>query len=217
MTDIETYEKVAQEALLSTRDAWVHWRDPAIGKTVAVGMGGELSDPLAISNLEAALTLLDEHVQSGDVEESTVGRSGRTWLRTLAFRIYDDEGNITQAWKDAVDKVFLPMQDYPLLDEDDYYERVHTIFADEMEFIYGAAADTMISALCEAGISSLEEYDEDKAIVALDAWVEAGNTLTDAEQSAVAEVVRRYVARHDYSIGTIRTLGTLLAYGKEPS
>lgn len=211
MTD---YEKIAKEALDSTNGAWVHWRDEAIGKTVAVGMGGELSDPLSMSNLETALSLLDEHVQTGDVEESTVGRSGRTWLRTLAFRIYDDEGNMTQAWRDAVDKVFLPLQDYPLLDEDDFYEREHAIYTEEMEFIYGAAADKVMDARSDAGLeTSIDHVREDDTVEAVDAWLANGGTLTEDEASALAYTVKQYVARHDNSITTIPTLGVLMAYG----
>jgi len=199
MTDNETYEKVAQEALASTRDAWVRWRDPECGKTVAVGMGGEMSDALAMSNLHAALRILDAHVQTGDVTEDTVGRSGRTWLKVLSFRVYDEDGNITQAWRDAVDNVFLPLRDYAVLDEEDWSEREFTLFTEEMEFIFGAAHGKVIDAMAEAGLPlNIEEFREDYALESVEEALADGRfTLTDDEAMEFTHTARQYCARHD--------------------
>lgn len=198
MTEQDIYQRVADEAMRSTEDAWVRWRDPEVGKTIAVGMGGEMRDALAMSNYDAALRILAEHVDSGDVTEDTVGRSGRTWLKVLSFRVYDEDGNITQAWKDAVDNVFLPLKDYPILDEDDYSEREWNLFGEEMRFIFGAAADKVIDALCDAGEAGrIEEFDYDRTFEAVEAVLASGKeTLTDEEADALRFTFRQYVTRN---------------------
>lgn len=215
MTETDIYEKVAQEALASTRDTWVRWNDPACGETVAVGCGGEMTDALAMSNLHAALNILAEHVETGDVTEDTLGRSGRTWMKVLSFRVYDEDGNITQAWKDAVDNVFLPLKDYGVLDEHDYSEREFALFTGEVQFIYGAAADKVFEALSDAGEPlTVEELDPDRVQEAVDGSLAAGlMTLTDEEAEALRYTFDQYVRRN--GADGIPTLAARLAETKE--
>lgn len=200
MTEQSIYEKVADEALESSRNSmFIRWSDPEVGKTIAVGMGGEMRDALAMSNYHAALGILSDHVESGDITEDTVGRSGRTWMKVLSFRVYDDDGNITQAWKDAVDKVFLPLKDYPVLDEDDWSQREYDLFAEEIRFLFGDAAPAVLVAQSDAGLPfSIEEFDYDETLEAVEESLAAGNiALNDKEASALAYTVNQYRNRHD--------------------
>ena len=157
------YARLADEALAASADSgasFIRWHDERFGRTVAVIIGGEVGDPLAESNLAAASRILGQwlgDVDDADAFEATVGRSGRTWLRTLAVRVYDDEGGFTEAWKAAVDEVLLPLEDYPLLDEDDFAEREWNSHYESLRLDYGDAVDLVVSAVQEHGRYGLEE------------------------------------------------------------
>jgi hypothetical protein len=158
------YQRFADEVLTASAPhelSWIRWRDDRIGRTVAVIHGGEVGDPLAESNLQAIVRILGQwvgEVDEADVFEATVGRSGRTWLRTIAVRVYDDEGAFTAAWKAAVDEVLLPLEDYPLLDEEDFFEREYDAHVESLRWDYGDAVDIVVSAIHEHGRYGLEEY-----------------------------------------------------------
>lgn len=158
------YQRLADEALAASAPgglSWIRWHDDRIGRTVAVIIGGEVGEPLTESNLATASRILGPwfgDVDEADAFEATVGRSGRTWLRTIAVRVYDDEGAFTEAWKAAVDEVLLPLEDYPILDEDDYAEREWQDHYESLRWDYGDSVDLVVSALQEHGNYGIGEY-----------------------------------------------------------
>jgi len=194
----DIYTDYAERALEAARESmFIRWSEDRVGVTHAPALGAEIGgDALGESNLHTATELLAEHIASGTITEDTIGRSGRTWMRMLTFTVYDDEGNITQAWRDAVDLVFVPLADYPILDEDDYYEREYANFVAEIDFMYGAAGDAVRRALAEAGIFRLDDVDADGVIRLLDESIQSGQELSDEEASALGHTVRQFRARH---------------------
>jgi hypothetical protein len=196
MTDI--YTKYAKETLASAHsDMFIRWRDERIGKTIAPVLGAVVGDDaLAESNLAVATERLAEHIESGLITEDTVGRSGRTWIRLLAVTVYDDDGELTQAWRDFVDRVLVPLDNYPILDEDDFSEREYQNYCEETDFIYGAAGDAVRRALAEAGIFRLDDVDDDGIIRLVDEAVQNGQTLDEDEASALGWTVNQFRRRH---------------------
>ena len=175
------YARLADEALAACRPSsgsWIRWRDERVGKTHAVILGGEVGEPLAESNLQAGLDILGEWLgdDEADAFESTVGRSGRTWLRILVVRVYDDEGRFTDAWKTAVDRVLLPLEDYPLLDEDDYYEREYDAHVESLRWDYGEAVDLVVAAVHEYGRYGIGESigDHDEVVECVEQYLKDG-------------------------------------------
>ena len=194
----DIYTTRAEQALAASNgDMFIRWNDERIGKTIAVMLGAVVGDDaLAESNLAVATDRLAEHVESGLITEDTVGRSGRTWIRLLAVTVYDENGDITQAWRDMVDRVLLPLEDYPVLDEDDFSEREYQNFVDETDFIYGAAGGAVREALAAAGICQFDDVDDDGVIRLLDEAVQNGQTLTDEEASGMGWTVEQFRRRH---------------------
>lgn len=197
MTD---YHALAQQYLDSAKPSdfsWIRWRDPAVGRTIAPVLGAVIGDDaLAESNLAAATRLLADHIEAGTITEDTVGRSGRTWIRLLAITVLDDDGELTQAWVDFVDRVHTPLEQYPILDEDDFQQREYDNFVSELDFVYGAASEAVRSALAEAGIFRLEDIDSDGIVRLLDESLQDGSELTDEEASALEWTVNQFRKRH---------------------
>ncbi len=163
------YLRLADEHLKgSTSSSFIRWHDDRIGTEYAVILAGEVGEPLGESNLAAASRILGPWLgdDEADVIEATVGRSGRTWLRTLAVRVYRDEGGFTDAWERAVDEVILPLEDYPLLDEDDFSEREWDYHYESLALDYGDGADLVVAAIQDHGRYGIEEYigDHDEVV-----------------------------------------------------
>jgi hypothetical protein len=196
MTDI--YTKYAKETLASAHgDLFIRWNDERIGKTIAPVLGAVIGDDaLSESNLAAATERLAEHIESGLITEDTVGRSGRTWIRLLAVTVYDDDGELTQAWRDFVDRVLVPLDNYPILDEDDFSEREYQNYVEETDFIYGAAGDAVRRALAEAGIFRLDDTNDDSTIRLVDESVQNGQPLDEDEASALGWTVNQFRRRN---------------------
>jgi hypothetical protein len=197
MTD---YHALAQRYLDEAKPSdfsWIRWRDPAVGRTIAPVLGAVIGDDaLAESNLAAATRLLADHIEAGTITEDTVGRSGRTWIRLLAITVLDEDGELTQAWVDFVDLVHTPLEDYSILDEDDFQQREYDNFVSELGFVYGAASEAVRSALAEAGIFRLEDIDSDGIVRLLDESLQDGSELTDEEASALEWTVNQFRKRH---------------------
>jgi hypothetical protein len=197
MAEAHEYEQYGRDALEGTRSGWVRWRDEGYGSTVAVVVGGEVGDALADSNTATAERLLADYLESGDAEHYTVGRSGRTWLRGIAVRVFDDAGEVTAAWRDAVDLVVIPLEDYPLLDEDDYSERRYEVHLENLRLEYGEAADLVAEAL-SAYSSDPEDAWHDEVCEAVDRLLDdEGRTLTEAEADGLRFYVRQRVVDLD--------------------
>lgn len=197
MTD---YLTLAQQYLDSAKPSdfsWIRWHDPAVGRTIAPVLGAVIGDDaLAESNLAAATRLLSDHIEAGTITEDTVGRSGRTWIRLLAITVFDEDGELTQAWRDYVDLVHEPLEDYPILDEDDFQQREYDNYVSETDFIYGAAGAAVRHALATAGIFRLEDVDDDGIIRLVDEAVQNGQELTDDEAGGLGWTVNQFRARH---------------------
>jgi hypothetical protein len=197
MTDYHALAQQYLDAAKPSEFSWIRWRDPAVGRTVAPVLGAVIGDDaLAESNLAAATRLLADHIEAGTITEDTVGRSGRTWIRLLAITVLDEDGCPTQAWVDFVDRVHTPLEDYPILDEDDFQQREYDNFVSELDFVYGAAGEAVRRALAEAGIFRLEDVDDDGAIRLLDECLQDGSELTDEEASALEWTVNQFRKRH---------------------
>jgi hypothetical protein len=197
MTDYLNLAQQYLDAAKPSEFSWIRWRDPAIGRTIAPALGAVIGDDaLSESNLAAATRLLADHIEAGTITEETVGRSGRTWIRLLAITVFDDDGELTQAWVDYVDRVLLPLEDYPILDEDDFSQREHDNWVDETDFVYGAAGGTVRAALAEWGVFRDEDIDSDGVIRAVDEFVQNGHDLTGEEASALEWTVNQFRRRN---------------------
>jgi hypothetical protein len=175
---MDEYTRLADEYLTGTRGSgFIRWHDDRIGTSHAVIISGEVGDPLGESNLWAASSILGQWLDDdGDVLEATVGRSGRTWLRTLAVRVYEDDGTFTDAWRTAVDLVILPLEDYAVLHEDDYAERQWETTYDGLVLDYGDSADLVVAAISEVGYASPEDYlgDHDEVVQVVENYLALG-------------------------------------------
>lgn len=175
LEDLQHYYQRGRDALEACRSDWVRWSDDRYGTTWAPIVGGIIGeDPATESNVAAAERLLSYHVELGAAEPYTVGRSGRTWVRGLAVRVFDDEGHVTDAWVDAIDLVVDPLQDYPLLDEDGYLDYRYAWAVDLLDSEYGQPTRELIEAvaqhygedlhdLAEGGTASVLQLLEDDA------------------------------------------------------
>lgn len=174
--ELEHYESEARLALGSQHGGFIRWHDAEIGETVASVLAAETNEPAGESNLAVALQRLAGHVEDGTVWEGSVGRSGRSWLRTLTVRVLDQHGVVTRAWIDTVDLVLDPLKDYPLLDEDDYSERRHECIAEEANDVYGDSGPLVVAALYEHGRYGPDEelHDTDAVLEAVEAELNAG-------------------------------------------
>jgi len=135
-----------------------------------------------------------------------VGRSGRTWLRFLAVRVYEDDGTFTDAWCTAVDRILRPLENYPLLDEDDFSEREHEAAYELLVLDYGGAADLVASAVYEYGNGGLHEFvgDHDDIVE----WVEQYLTEGHWQGEVVLDGLKHYIEQRkdDLDIPTLAAL-----------
>jgi hypothetical protein len=155
------YQEHADRLLDGGESTFIRWSDDRIGRTYAIVLGGEVGEPLAESNLAAAERILGQWVDGSDeadVFTGTVGRSGRTWLRFVAVRVHEDDGTFTDAWCTAVDLIVEPLEDYPLLDEDDFAEREWEYHYESLVLDYGDGADLVVAAIQEHGRYGIDEY-----------------------------------------------------------
>lgn len=205
------YARLADEALAACRPSsgsWIRWRDERVGKTHAVILGGEVGDPAAESNLHAGLDILKPWLgdDEADAFESTVGRSGRTWLRILVVRVYDDEGRFTDAWKKAVDEVLLPLEDYPLLDEDDFSDREWNEHYEALRWDYGNSVDLVVSALQEHGRYGIGDYigDHDEVVQLVELHLSEGWWQEEVDLSGLRHFIEQ--RKDDLNIPTLAAL-----------
>jgi hypothetical protein len=204
------YQDWADELLDQTNGSlFIRWSDVRIGTTYAIVVGGEVGDPLAESNLQAAARILgqwSDGSDEADVFESTVGRSGRTWLRFLAVRVYEDDGTFTDAWCTAVDLVLRPLEGYPLLDEDDFCEREWNDHYESLQLDYGDAVDLVVAALQEHGRYGIGEYigDHDEVIECVELYLKNGHW----QEEVVLDGLKHYVEqrKNDLDIPTLAAL-----------
>jgi hypothetical protein len=204
------YNRLADEHLRgSTGSSFIRWHDDRIGTEYAVILAGEVGEPLGESNLAAASRILGQWLgdDEADVIEATVGRSGRTWLRTLAVRVYRDGGDYTDAWLRAVDEVILPLEDYPLLDEDDFSEREWNDHYESLRLDYGDAVDLVVAALQEHGRYGIGEYigDHDEVIECVDLYLKNGHW----HEEVVLDGLKHYIEQRK-DVLDIPTLAALV-------
>ena len=205
------YKDWADELLDATNGSlFIRWSDVRIGTTYAIVVGGEVGDPLSESNLAAAAIILgqwSDGSDEADVFESTVGRSGRTWLRFLAVRVYEDDGTFTDAWHTAVDLVLRPLEEYAVLHEDDYAERQWEATYDGLVLDYGESADLVVTAISEVGYASFEEYlgDHDEVVQVVEDYLALGKHGDD--EPAIGGL-RHYIRQRkdDLDIPTLAAL-----------
>lgn len=195
----------AEDILRGTRSDWVRWGDERYGYTVAVILGGEVGEPLAESNVRAATDILSAYIEDGTVEEYTVGRSGRTWLRGLAVTVYDDDGGITPAFAAAVE-ILDRLEDYPLLDEDLFSELEYELNYHSLRLDYGVAVDLVVDAVLECGFYPLGEVigDHDEVVECVEAYLAAGRWKGEV----VLDGLKHYVEqrKNDLDIPTLAAL-----------
>lgn len=204
------YQRIADEHLAGTNGSgFIRWHDDRIGTQYAVVISGEVGEPLGESNVHAAEDILGQWMgdDDGDVIWATVGRSGRTWLRTLAVRVYEDDGTFTDAWCTAVDRIVLPLEDYPLLDEDDYSEREYEVAFESLRLDYGEAVDLVIAAVHEHGRYGLDEVigDHDEVIECVELYLSNGHW----HEEVVLDGLRHYVEQRVEALD-IPTLAALV-------
>jgi len=205
------YQRLADEYLEGTRGSgFVRWHDDRIGTQYAIVISGEVGEPLGESNLAAASRILGQWLggDEADVIEATVGRSGRTWLRTLAVRVYEDDGTFTDAWCTAIDQVVLALEDYPLLDEDDYSERQWEVTYDGFVLDYGDAADLVVSAISEVGYASFEDYlgDHDEVVQVVEDYLALGK---HGDEEVTLDGLKHYIEQRKDALD-IPTLAALV-------
>ncbi len=203
------YQDWADELLAPNESLFIRWSDDRIGRTYAIVVGGETGEPLNDSNLFAASRILGQWVDGSDeadVFESTVGRSGRTWLRFLAVRVYEDDGTFTDAWCTAVDEVILRLEDYPLLDEDDFYEREWNDHYESLQLDYGDAVDLVVAALQEHGRYGIGEYigDHDEVLECVDLYLKNGHWHEEVVLNGLGHYIRQ--RKDDLNIPTLAAL-----------
>lgn len=111
--------------------------------------GGRDASLLQESNEEAIRKELDPHIESGDVIEEYHRHWAVGYVTGFAIRVFDDRGEITEAaW--AVKDLQERLEDYPVLDEEDFCNREYEA---EHEYIeqYG----------CPRGLEMVDDLPED--------------------------------------------------------
>lgn len=191
-----TYEEWATLGLDSANNSmFIRWHDDEVGKTVIPMLGAEIgSDPIEESNLDAAMTLLEEHVASGHISEETVGRSGATWMRCMIVQAFDENG-ITQAWRDTVDFVLVPIEKYSILDEDLYAEYEYKNLQREYDYTFGTAAGLALELVLDNGSIEPRDASEEEVLEAIDLAVADGEELSDQQVTDLLWSYRRVTAR----------------------
>ena len=203
--DRDYYADHGRDALGDTTSAWVLWSDERYGTELALVVAGEVGDPAGESNVAAAEHILAAYL-GGDAEQYTVGRSGRTWLRGVAVRVFGEDGEVTEAWRVAVDEVIIPLENYPLLDEDDFYDREHEVIFENLVLDYGAAADIVAEALNEYG--DIRDYRHDDVAECVEALLKdrPDRRLTEDEADGLRFFVRQRVGDLDIPTLAAQTL-----------
>jgi hypothetical protein len=195
----------AEDILRGTRSDWVRWGDERYGYTVAVILGGEVGHPVTESNVRAATDILSAYIEDGTVEEYTVGRSGRTWLRGLAVTVYGEDGSITPAFAEAVE-ILDRLEDYPLLDEELFSELEYELHYDSLRWDYGDAVDLVVSAIHEHGRYGLDEYigDHDEVLELVEHHLNSGHW----QEEVVLDGLKHYIEqrKNDLDIPTLAAL-----------
>lgn len=80
------------------------------------------ADLVELSNSEAIEQTMREFVDSGDVRFERFTHWAFGWVDGLSVRVFKPDGTTTGAWA-ALSDLAARLQDYPLLDEEDYYRR----------------------------------------------------------------------------------------------
>jgi hypothetical protein len=204
--DTEYYEDYGRDALAGSHSEWVRWSDPDYGTKLAVVVAGEVGEPLGESNTQAAERILGQWLgdDDADAQQFTVGRSGRTWLRGVAVRVFDEQGEVTEAWRAAVDEIIVPLEGYPLLDEDLYSELEWQVSFENLELDYGKAAELVAEALSEYGRDGIREYDHDEVVECVELLVKDGREVSDDEVEGLRYYVRQRL--EDLDIPTLAAL-----------
>lgn len=204
--DRDYYADHGHDALGDTTSAWVRWSDERYGTELALVVAGEVGDPAGESNVAAAERILAAYL-GGDAEQYTVGRSGRTWLRGVAVRVFGEDGEVTEAWRVAVDEVIIPLEQYPLLDEDDFYEREYEVIVEGLVLDYGEASGIVAEALQEYG--DIREYDHDEVVECVDRWLtdRPDRRLTEDEAGDLRFFVKQRVGDLDIPTLAAQVLG----------
>lgn len=201
MHTIDTH--VHEEGLRALREAHdslcILWHDDRIGDTHAPVLGGEHQEPLHRANLETALDILAEHVEAGDVEDGTVGRSGATWVTFLLVRVLDDDGGIHPAWVDAYEQVIAPLEDYPVLDEERFSELEHEELYEQVA--YWACDDEVTEAVLShpEAPGHPEGFTPDHwgYVLAADVW-DGHLDLSEDARDRVADLARDTARHYQY-------------------
>lgn len=206
--ELEYYEQYGRDALAGTHSEWVRWSDPDYGSKLAVVVAGEVGEPLGESNTQAAERILEQWLgdEDADAQQFTVGRSGRTWLRGVAVRVFNEQGEVTDAWRTAVDEVIVPLEDYPLLDEDGYAELEWRVCFENLELDYGQAAGFVADALSEYGRDGIREYDHDEVVECVELLLKDGRRLSDDEADGLRYWVRQRAGDLDIPLLSERVL-----------
>jgi len=204
--DTEYYAGYGRDALAGSHSEWVRWSDPDYGTKLAVVVAGEVGEPLGESNTQAAEQILAPWLggDEADVQQFTVGRSGRTWLRGVAVRVFDEHGEVTEAWRAAVDEVVVPLENYPLLDEDLYSDLEWRVCFENLELDYGKAAELVAEALSEYGRDGIRSYDHDEAVECVELLIEDGREVSADEVEGLRHYVRQRAG--DLEIPTLAAL-----------
>lgn len=204
----EYYADYGRDALAGSHSEWVRWSDPDYGTKLAVVVAGEVGEPLGESNTRAAERILEDWLgdEDADAQQFTVGRSGRTWLRGVAVRVFDEQGEVTDAWMTVVDHILIPLESYLLLDEDLYSELEWQVCFENLELDYGKAAELVAEALSEYGRDSIRSYDHDEAVECVELLVKDGREVSADEVEGLRHYVRQRAGDLD-----IPTLAALVA------
>ena len=80
------------------------------------------SDMVTASNADAIRAELEPFVELGQAEFQHFNHWAYGWCEAAVVMVYDDEGNITDAFKVVVE-LNDRLEDYPILDEEDYCQR----------------------------------------------------------------------------------------------
>lgn len=96
-------------------DGWDNYGGPNLGKLVSVVSQNRDSEIMQVSNFVTALELLGG--ESDSVQIHRFGHWGCGWFETI-FVNPKDKAKLKIAFK-----IYKDLKEYPVLDEDDYYER----------------------------------------------------------------------------------------------
>jgi len=118
--------------------------------------------------------------------------------------VFDEQGEVTEAWRAAVDEIIVPLEGYPLLDEDLYSELEWQVSFENLELDYGKAAELVAEALSEYGRDGIREYDHDEVVECVELLVKDGREVSDDEVEGLRYYVRQRL--EDLDIPTLAAL-----------